>query len=195
MNRSGPTHEIDYDMIREKVHTKADDLFYGTAITILDYFASIGGFEAILQLLQKGCMRPPVDKSDSKKSEDYNLLSLDFIGDLLHAFYNCKGLMDPEFSNQFVSQVDLIVKDRILNMRDKEIKVLDKQSFENILLSLRFILALAKDEDEVQQTIEKIQIDMATKFLKSTYLEKKLFGLQDFRSLIDRVEARKMLDD
>jgi hypothetical protein len=39
------------------------------------------------------------------------------------------------------------------------------------------------------QLIEEAQLQIALRFLKSTYLEKRLKGLQDIKQIIDKVEA------
>jgi hypothetical protein len=77
-----------------------------------------------------------------------------------------------------------------MGMRDNEIKELDKDSLANFLKQFKAFLLLSKSESEIAEIIENIQIKFASRFLNTTYLEKRLKGVADVRSLIERVNAR-----
>jgi ubiquitin carboxyl-terminal hydrolase 9/24 len=80
-----------------------------------------------------------------------------------------------------------------MGMTDREIKELDKDSLPEVLNSFRSFLALAKDEAESAQQTEEMQLSFAVRFLKTTYLEKRLKGVSDLRLLIEKVHARAVL--
>jgi hypothetical protein len=81
-----------------------------------------------------------------------------------------------------------------MGMRNKEIKELDKDSLPAVFQSYRSFLQLAKSEEEIAELVEQIQLSFASRFLKTTFLEKRLKGVSDIRQLIERVEARATLD-
>ena len=81
-----------------------------------------------------------------------------------------------------------------MGMRDNEIKELDKDIIGGILKSLRSFLSIAKEEEDIAELIEKIQISFAARFLKTTYLEKRLKGVSEIRGIIEKVDARTTLD-
>lgn len=120
-------------------------------------------------------------------------MPLEYLGDLTGAFLNCRQLMSEEYANKFVGEVSAIVTERLMGMSDKEIKELDKDILPEVLNSFRSFLALAKDEAESSQQIEEMQLSFAVRFLKTTYLEKRLKGVSDLRHLIEKVHARAVL--
>jgi len=69
-------------------------------------------------------------------------------------------------------------------MTEKEIKEIDKESVSLVLKSLKDFFTLALSDQETAKFIEINQLNMSLRFLKSTYLEKKLKGLQEIKSLI-----------
>ena len=125
------------------------------------------------------------EKSTTKPTKE--LLPLDFVGDLTSPFINCGLLMSEEFANQFVSEVEGIVTQRLMQMSDKEIKELDKEALPGVLQQFQQFLQITKADDVIAQTVETIQLAFAARFLKTTYLEKRLKGVTDIRGLIERV--------
>ena len=55
-------------------------------------------------------------------------------------------------------------------------------------------MSITKGEDEISELIEKIQMFFASRFLKTTYLEKRLKGVSDVRALIERVDAKSTIE-
>jgi ubiquitin carboxyl-terminal hydrolase 9/24 len=78
-------------------------------------------------------------------------------------------------------------------MTEKEIKEIDKESISMVLKNLKEFLTLALTEQETAKFIEINQLNMSFRFLKSTYLEKKLKGLQEIKSMISSIEFAQTL--
>lgn len=74
-------------------------------------------------------------------------------------------------------------------MSEKELKELDKEVIGKVLNDLKDFLSLGMSNQETSQLIEETQLYVALRFLKSTYLEKRLKGLNDIKMIIDRIEA------
>jgi hypothetical protein len=74
-------------------------------------------------------------------------------------------------------------------MTEKELKEVDKETVTFTLLHLKDFFTLSLSEIETAQLIEMNQLSMALRFLKSNYLEKRLKGITDIKSFIERIEA------
>lgn len=74
-------------------------------------------------------------------------------------------------------------------MTEKELKEIDKEVVGKVLSDLKEFLTLYLSDDETSELIESHQLSIAHRFLKSTYLEKRLKGLNDLKIIIDRIEA------
>lgn len=111
------TLDADYEVdgVRERVLNRAEDLVYGQALTLLNYFAELGGFDSLLALLRAGNERSPepteeeAKNKDTKAPEPKDLITLDYIGELTTPFLNCGRLMTKEFAAQFVEDVQEIL--------------------------------------------------------------------------------------
>ena len=64
-----------------------------------------------------------------------------------------------------------------MTMTEKELKEIDKESVSRVLKDLKDFLTLSMNEMETAQFIEINQLNMSLRFIKSTYLEKRLKGL------------------
>lgn len=117
----------------------------------MNYFEELGGFEHLVNLLRAGNERSPEPneaeaKDKDSKVEPKDLMTFDFIGELTTPFYNCGRLMKKEFAAKFVEDVQKILTDRFMGMKDKEIKELDKDALSNLLKQLRLFLSISKEE-------------------------------------------------
>jgi hypothetical protein len=74
-------------------------------------------------------------------------------------------------------------------MSEKELKEIDKEVVGKVLNDLKDFLTLALSDAETSELIESNQLFMAHRFLKSIYLEKRLRGINDIKSIIERLEA------
>lgn len=83
---------------------------------------------------------------------------------------------------------------RLMEMRDKDIKELDRDTLAGLITSFRIFLRIAKPSADIAKLTEQIELSFASRFLKTTYLDKKLQGLQDLKRLIDGTLARSVLE-
>lgn len=142
----------------ERVASRADDLVFGSALNLLNYFNKLGGFTALLHLLRVGNERGPEQENTSKDADtkvvERELLPLDFVSELTGAFCNCAALFTEDFAASFVTEVETIVISRLRGMRDKELKELDKESLPLALQHLRVFLQLVRSDKEVSELVE-----------------------------------------
>lgn len=118
--RKKDDEDYDIDEIKETIIFRKEIIF-GQFINFLNYFDSIGGFVAIVDILRVGNL------GEEK-------LPLDWIATLTTPFKNCNHILAPEFAQKFVGQIKEIVFSRIVNMNEKELKELDKEIVGNLLI-------------------------------------------------------------
>ena len=82
-----------------------------------------------------------------------------------------------------------IVVARLKNMSEKELKEIDKEIVGSVLNEFKDFFTLAMNETDTAELIESIQMQTALKFLKSTYLEKRLKGITEIKGMIERIET------
>lgn len=73
-------------------------------------------------------------------------------------------------------------------MTDKELKEIDKESAGRLITDLKDFLTLSMNDIETAELVETTQLQIALKFLKSTYLEKRLKGISEIKIIIERIE-------
>ena len=73
-------------------------------------------------------------------------------------------------------------------MTEKELKEIDKESIGRVLTDLKDFLTLGLTDTETAEMVESNQLQVSLRFLKSTYLEKRLKGISDIKWMIERLE-------
>lgn len=86
-----------------------------------------------------------------------------------------------------------ILLHRINNITEKELKEIDKDSISRVLSEMKDFFTLSFTDLQTAEMIEMNQLNMALRFLKSTYLEKRLKGISDIKSMIERIENQHYL--
>jgi ubiquitin carboxyl-terminal hydrolase 9/24 len=81
-----------------------------------------------------------------------------------------------------------IVSTRLNSMTEKELKEIDKESVGRVLNDLKDFLTLSLTDIETAELIEANLLQVALRFLKSTYLEKRLKGISEIKTMIERIE-------
>ena len=172
--------EIDIEAIKDAIANRRSIIF-GQMANFLNTFAEIGGFDAIISFFKAG------NETQEEK------MPLDLITLIVSPFRTCNSIFSEAFAQSFISQVKEIVSQRLAGMTEKEIKEIDKESISMVLKNLKEFLTLALTEQETAKFIEINQLNMSFRFLKSTYLEKKLKGLQEIKSMISSIEFAQTL--
>lgn len=103
-------------------------------------------------------------------------------------FRNCNTIFAPTFTQAFVTSVRDIVVQRLSNMSEKELKEIDKESVGRVLNDLKDFMLLTFTDIETAELIERNQLNIALRFLKSTYLEKRLKGISEIKTMIERIQ-------
>jgi len=140
-NRIANEDEIDIDEVKENLLLKKN-LVFGQMINFVNYFAELGGFDAIIDVLRQGS-----EGEDTK-------LPLELVSIMTSPFKNCLHIFSPTFSKFFVTAVKEIVFSRIRNMSEKEIKEIDKEVVSRVLGDMKEFLSLHYSEAETSELVE-----------------------------------------
>lgn len=147
----------------------------------LNYFAELGGFEALITALKAGA-----DTQDDR-------MPLEMISLLVSPFRQCNIIFSKAFAEYFTKAVREILVQRLQNLSEKELKEIDKESVTRVLNDLKDFFTISMSENETAELVEKNQLTMALRFLKSTYLEKRLKGISDIKTMIEKTEQAQYL--
>ena len=116
-------------------------------------------------------------------------MPLDVMSLLVQPFRQCNTVFEQSFKERFINQIKDILVHRLKTMTEKELKEIDKESVTHILFNMKEFFTLSMSDVETAELIETNQLNMALRFIKSTYLEKRLKGISDIKSIIERTEA------
>lgn len=96
-------------------------------------------------------------------------------------------MLTPEFKHSLCKQVQTLVVNRLTTMTEKNLKDADKDSMQKLISALKQFLQLSYSEKETAKIIETTQLYVSLRFLQCGNLEKRLKGLNDIRTMVDRV--------
>ena len=168
--------EIDIDMVKDQISSRKSIVF-GQFLNFLNYFAELDGFEALIDALKAG----------NETNEER--MPLEMISLLVSPFRTCNTVFAPTFAASFTAQVKDILLSRLNNITEKELKEIDKDSISRTLTEMKDFFTLSFSDLQTAELIEMNQLNMALRFVKSTYLEKRLKGISDIKSMIERIET------
>ena len=98
-----------------------------------NYFAQIGGFDAIIDYLRIG-------------NEQEDKIPLEMISLVCSSFKNCNSIFSETFAQSFTQSIKEIVVYRLKNMSEKELKEIDKESVGRVLNELKEFFVLAMND-------------------------------------------------
>lgn len=135
-----------------------ENLVFGQMINFVQYFADIGGFDAILALLKLGTNVNEESKEpkDAEKPMDYSGQKIDLfmLSYLITPFKNLGQVLTPEFKQNFCKQVKELVVSRLTTMTEKNLKDADKDAMAKLVSAFRQFLQLNYEEKETAKIIE-----------------------------------------
>jgi len=116
------------------------------------------------------------------------------ISELTQAFTHLDNVLTEEFSSTFTTSVKNIVLKRLESMTEKDLKDIDKDEIGSLIASLKEFLLLSCSRLEAAEFVEHTSLLMALRFLKSENLEKRLKGLSEIRTMVERVIERSRFE-
>jgi len=137
-------------------------------MNFVNYFASLGGFEAILNCLRKG------------NEEGSNKIPLEIVGCLLAPFRNCNNILEKEFTKTFVAEMNELVYERLRGLTDSDLRFTKFELFNKVLDQLLDFLTLSYSKEAAAEIVETHYLIFASNCLKCPLLEKRIIALKLF---------------
>jgi hypothetical protein len=102
--RLNENSEFPAEDYRDRLAVYDDTLVFGIHMNYINYFANEGGFDALIEFLAQGNIRPNGD-------DEYEVMPFEMLNQILDTFLNIEPYMDPDYLANFVQQVqDIVVK-------------------------------------------------------------------------------------
>jgi ubiquitin carboxyl-terminal hydrolase 9/24 len=141
----------------------------------LNYFAKVGGFTALLKILREereDCKVPIEFLAMLQLPEPSQYLSKSLAKELYEALMHCVNM-------------------RLANITAKEIKDMDREQANKMLLNVSSLVAGQSLDFSPAKFTEEGELALSLKFFQSPYLEKRIRGLHDIKSMVERVKPIK----
>lgn len=140
-----------------------------TLLFLINYFAKLGGFEAVLDIL--------------KNKDDNSRVPFPFVNSIL--LYALNQFIDPEFSSQFFTENTELIFQRIKIISDHELKDLKHEEILNLLARMGKL-----SENLNTDGLEINKLNLFLSMLKCSYLEKRIKGLTEINFALESYEPR-----
>lgn len=110
------------------------------------------------------------------------------MSELTKVFRKLTHIIKPEFTENFPTLVTSIIVERLENLSELDIKNCVKDNLDQLIFDLRVFLELGtQNKEDRAKIIEITELQVGLQYLKCTFLEKRIRGLQDINYMIDRV--------
>ncbi|OMJ74578.1 hypothetical protein SteCoe_26477 [Stentor coeruleus] len=140
-----------------------------TLFYLINYFSSIGGFDVFNEIL--------------RENEDIKKAPFRFIYNL--PVYEIRAYFTKAFDLLWTTTFKNLVIERIQEISDKEIKMLEKDMVSNVIGVLRIMI------DDSDDDWDSVDLGLALKLLKCPYMEKKLKGLSEIKDFIENISEKE----
>jgi len=114
-------------------------------------------------------------------------LPLELVSALLKSLKSLKSVLDPTFAQKLVGEVRQVVIGRLTNMSDKDLKDVNCKTIMYTLHCLQNFLEIGMTTQLAAKEVETTQLNLSLRFLKCTFLEKRIKGLNDISAMITKV--------
>ena len=115
-------------------------------LNFVQYFADIGGFNAILNLIKLGInqeteplQQKKEESGDSAKPIDYSSqkIDLNMISYLILPLRNLGSVLTKDFREYLCKTIKDLIVERLMNMSEKNLKDVDKDTISNLINNLK----------------------------------------------------------
>lgn len=167
-----------YPLLAEKIEN-GNEIIYGLLINLFNEFCACGGIKAVLDIIS-------LQKENTK-------IPMDFLAFLLAPFKNLRAVAKPEALKDLVESGKITFCKRIEKLDEKEIKDMNKDLFSESMETLKGFLKLYLTKEEAAKFIQEQNVQISLKFLKSPYLEKRLYGIGEIKRMIQQNVADQQM--
>ena len=142
-------------------------------ISQLNRFGATGGFQAVLDTLEKG----QVDENLTLTAMGYMITMISMPAKLFHKDWIGENAV--KFTNA--------MKQQLLNAPDKILKNVTAGDVNQIQISMKSINTRVMDKAEANQERESLQLEICKKCLASEQLERRILGIKELNAIIKSV--------
>lgn len=197
----GRRHPSNQEYIVEQVIQRTNlkrEIVFGTLSNYVQYFAEIGGFDAMMALFRMG-MQPeraaelavPASKQSSSQMDAASVkLPFNIMNCFIQAFSHLEQTITEEFAMKICKQAKELLLTRLDTMTERDLKDVGKDEIAYLVGSMREFLMLSVQRSESDRFMEETNLQFALRFLKSENLEKRLKGLNEIRYMVERAHER-----
>ena len=141
---------------------------------MINYFGEIGGFKEIINLLT-------IDESKQ-------LIPIKCMDSVFKLLSSTLEYLKDSFKEEMVKLLKTSLEKRFALLTDKEIKDFDKEFASSFINDAKTIFLQYQPEEGVHKLLETLELDLALKYLKSPFFEKKLKGVNEIKEISERIE-------
>jgi ubiquitin carboxyl-terminal hydrolase 9/24 len=141
----------------------------------LNYFAKVGGFEALMKIL--------------REERDNCKVPIELVAMLRLPEPN--AYMAKPLANELHEALMQCVTTRLASLTAKEIKDMDREQASLMLANVSSQVAGQSVDFNPHKFVEDGELSLSLKFFQSPYLEKRIRGLNDLKDMVERVKPGK----
>lgn len=151
----------------------------GLQASIINAFGNQRGFEKVLAFIN---FEVKDGKDKMVKSCPFHLVMR-----LLSCFQSMFAFTDADFSNAFAQSVCIAVTTRLDNLQESEIKELEKDILHDVIYVFREYMLVIQTPAEADQAAELRELQVALKYLRCPFFEKRVRGINEFKEIYHKV--------
>lgn len=141
---------------------------------LVEYFGEIGGITEILSLLTIEENKPLIP-----------IKYLDILFKLVSSFLE---YTKEELRAKLLKSLKDAIQKRFNSLTDKEIKDFDKDFASNFINETKTLFLQHFPEETIHQIVETLELELALKYLKSSFFEKRIKGVNEIKEICERIE-------
>uniref|UniRef100_A0A7S2RGE2 ubiquitinyl hydrolase 1 n=1 Tax=Mucochytrium quahogii TaxID=96639 RepID=A0A7S2RGE2_9STRA len=150
-------------------------------LELVEYFCKRGGVTGILDFIA-GKQKP--NKPSTSQVQRFIVLLL-LLGEFLR----------PSVERQIIPSLRESVVDYFLGLDNNEIKHLERTSFVDTLTQLHKVLRKTGESVlSIRELTEKLRLEVALKQLRCPFMQQRLAGLKEIRTLVDELESKQTVE-
>jgi tetrahydrodipicolinate N-succinyltransferase len=106
---------------------------------------------------------------------------------LLSSFQSMFIYTEVEFSQMFAQSVCVAITTRLDNLQESEIKELEKDILHEVIQVFKEYMLIIQSPEEADQAAELRELQVAQKYLKCPFFEKRVRGINEFKEIYFKV--------
>lgn len=153
-------------------------------MSYLNKFGSMDGFAAILLFIRHKSIN-----GEHKKS-----MPLQMVERLLIEITPVLYEAEKAFAKELMEDIRKALMERLTNISESEIKELDRDIIKKTLDTIRSYHKAVYDATRADETVELLELQLAEKFIRSPFLERRVRGINDLKVMVSKVSTTSTRD-